>query len=139
MRREKSDITLARAAVEDHFRDNPNITRENMVIIVKQLLPAPDIRKLVDQYYGRQANYIARSIKDKRNQRSVFYSKIKGVDTYINVDTTNNLEDVQQIKNDLTRKEQGYAQSLEKVDTVIEQLSFDFKPDDKEDEKTKCH
>lgn len=134
----KSDKSLAREAIRERFMENPNMPRDEMRTIVRNYLPMPDVKELMDYYVNRQTSYLAGTIKDNYGRRSVYHSNISGIPSFTNIDTTDNPEDVIKIKKDLEKKAQGYAQSLEKVDSVIEQLSFNFEKDDKEDEKTKC-
>lgn len=127
----RNEITLAREAVKERFRGNSYMSKAEMTEITKAFMPAPDVRRLIDQDYGRQANYIARSIKDEKKQRSVFACKVEGMEGYINIDKTKSFEDVKKVKDDLQRKASGYAQSIEKADAVLEELqqSFDFEYD----------
>lgn len=83
-----------------------------------------DIKKLREQALRRTANNLMRSYKDDRGIRSCFNRKNKeGKSSYVNVDTTTNIDALIEIGLQLDKKYKGLNESKKKINRRMEKLS----------------
>lgn len=92
-----------REKINSIMEDNPNISREELIEIVKEYAPKPDTCKLIEQEYKRIAQRIISSYKDEH--------------CYVNVSRTTSKEVLQKVRAQLSKKYRGLNKSLRKIDT----------------------
>lgn len=98
------------------MQDTPNITVEELTGIVKEYAPRPDIDKLVEQAYRRMAQRIIASYKDEQGVRECFSVRTEGCRSYVNISHTKDKDDLQKVRQQLSKKYRGLNRSLKKID-----------------------
>jgi len=79
--------------------------------------------ELVERELTKKARYIMRSFKDEKGVRT-YFSDDTGV--YINVETTNDLDDLYNINEQLNRKYNGLSSAIKKVTNRFMNLAVKF-------------
>lgn len=97
--------------------DNPSISMDELMEIVKQYAPKPDTQKLVNQEYRRMAQRLMASYKDESGVRDYFSVHTEGASEYVNVSRTTDKTDLQKVRSQLSRRYRGLNKSLRKIDT----------------------
>lgn len=99
------------------MEDNPSISMDELIEIVKQYAPKPDTQKLVNQEYRRMAQRLMASYRDTAGVRDCFSVKSETGNLYVNISHTKDKEDLQKVRQQLSKKYRGLNRSLKKVDT----------------------
>ncbi|MCT8978275.1 hypothetical protein N4T77_16935 [Clostridium sp. CX1] len=99
------------------MEDTPNITVDELVNIVKEYAPKPDVQKLIEQEYRRMAQRIIASYKDENGVRDCFSVRSEEDRLYVNISHTKNKDDLQKVRKQLSKKYRGLNKSLKKIDT----------------------
>lgn len=97
--------------------DNPSISMDELIGIVREYAPKPDVRKLEDQEYRRIAQRLMASYKDESGVRDYFSVKAEGTSEYVNVSRTTDKGDLQKVRYQLSKRYRGLNKSLRKIDT----------------------
>ncbi len=97
--------------------DNPSISMDELMEIVKQYAPKPDTQKLVNQEYRRMAQRLMASYKDESGVRDYFSVNTDGSSEYVNVSRTTDKADLQKVRQQLSKRYRGLNKSLRKIDT----------------------
>lgn len=97
--------------------DNPSISMDELMEIVKQYAPKPDTQKLFNQEYRRIAQRLMASYKDESGVRDYFSVHTEGASEYVNVSRTTDKTDLQKVRSQLSRRYRGLNKSLRKIDT----------------------
>lgn len=105
------------------MEDTPNITVDKLVEIVKEYAPKPDIERLMRQEYRRMAQRIIASYRDEQGVRECFSVKTESCRSYVNISHTKDKEDLQKVRQQLSKKYRGLNRSLKKIDTREQILS----------------
>lgn len=113
----------------------PHIGMDELVEIVKEYAPKPDIDKLINQEYRRMAQRIMSGYKDEKGIRDCFSVKADNGNEYVNVSRTTEKADLQKVRQQLSKKYRGLNKSLRKIDVreqILDgQLSMDIEADQK--------
>jgi hypothetical protein len=99
------------------MQDAPNITVDELIEIVKEYAPKPDVEKLMNQEYRRIAQRIISSYRDEQGIRDCFSVKSETGNLYVNISVTKDKEDLQKVRSHLSKKYRGLNKSLRKIDT----------------------
>ena len=110
------------------MEETPNITVDELMQIVKEYAPKPDISKLINQEYKRIAQRIISSYKDEHGVRECFSIKSEGC--YVNISRTTDREDLQKVRYQLSKKYRGLNKSLRKIDTREQILNGQIEMED---------
>lgn len=99
----------------------PHIGMDELIGIVKEYAPKPDLQKLEEQEYRRIAQRIMSGYKDEKGVRDCFSVKAVSGNEYVNVSRTTSKDDLQKVRFQLSKKYRGLNKSLRKID-VREQI-----------------
>lgn len=95
----------------------PHISMDELVEIVKEYALKPDTDKLINQEYRRMAQRIMSGYKDEKGVRDCFSVKADNGNEYVNISRTTSKNDLQKVRQQLSKKYRGLNKSLRKVDT----------------------
>jgi len=98
------------------MEDTTSITVEELMEIIKEYAPKPDTQKLINQEYRRIAQRIIASYKDEHGIRECFSIKTEGYNSYVNISNTKDKNDLQNVRQQLSKKYRGLNRSLKKID-----------------------
>ena len=123
-----------REAIINAIREEKAVTVDEVVEIVKTYDEMPDIQKLVEQHYKNVARRILSAIKDDYGVRDFFAAEtVTGERLYVNIATSDNLEHLSKVEQQLKPKVAGtarsYAKARKRQREVAGQLTFDFAVD----------
>lgn len=121
-----------REAIINTIKEQKAVTIDEVVEIVRTYDEMPDVKKLVEQHYKTVARRIVSAIKDDYGIRDFFAAETAaGERLYVNVTTSDNLEHLSKVEQQLKPKAAGtaraYAKARRRQQEVAGQLSFDFK------------
>lgn len=103
------------------MESKPHIGMEELIGIVKEYAPKPDLQKLEEQEYRRIAQRIMSGYKDEKGVRDCFSVKANEGNEYVNVSRTTKKSDLQKVRQQLSKKYRGLNKSLRKID-IREQI-----------------
>lgn len=112
------------------MEETPNITVDELIGIVKEYAPKPDTQKLLDQEYKRIAQRLMASYRDDMGLRECFSVKSETGNLYVNISTTKEKEDLQKVRQQLSKKYRGLNRSLRKIDTREQILNGQIEMED---------
>jgi hypothetical protein len=118
----------ARNVIIDQFENSP---KKNKADLIEMIRPhyIPDYKKLVDQDLGRLANQIAASVRDENGARKIFAIEDNGKPALVNVDKTENIQDIRTVYKNLVKRRDDRDRSIGKVfkrgQEVAGQMSFE--------------
>lgn len=123
-----------REAIINAIKEEQAVTVDEVVEIVKTYDEMPDIQKLVEQHYKNVARRILSAIKDDYGVRDFFAAETAaGERLYVNIATSDNLEHLSKVEQQLKPKAAGtarsYAKARKRQREVAGQLTFDFAVD----------
>ncbi|WP_291563624.1 MULTISPECIES: hypothetical protein [unclassified Clostridium] len=107
--------------INEIMDNRPNITVDELMEIVKEYAPKPDIEKLIKQEYRRMAQRIIASYRDEKGVRECFSVKSDTGNLYVNISNTKDKEDLKKVRQQLSKKYRGLNNSLRKID-IREQI-----------------
>lgn len=107
--------------INEIMDSTPNITVDRVIEIVKEYAPKPDIDKLIQQEYRRMAQRIIASYRDEQGVRECFSIRAENCNSYVNISNTKDKEDLQKVRQQLSKKYRGLNKSLKKID-IREQI-----------------
>jgi len=119
----RSDTAIAKGVVKENIDRMEKINLSEVIEIIRPLytfVPA----ELVEKELKHKARYIMRSFKDE-NGVGIFFSDSKGV--YINIEQSENIEDLAKVKVQLSVKYSGILTAMEKVRAKIKQIMPNIK------------
>ena len=124
-----------REAIINAIREEKAVTVDEVVEIVKIYDEMPDVKKLVDQHYKNVARRLLSAIKDDYGVRDFFAAEtVTGERLYVNIATSDNLEHLSKVEQQLKPKAAGtarsYAKARKRQIEVAGQLIFDFAVDE---------
>jgi hypothetical protein len=90
---------------------------DELIGIVREYAPKPDVKKLEDQEYRRIAQRLMASYKDESGVRDYFSVKAEGTSEYVNVSRTTDKGELQKVRYQLSKRYRGLNKSLRKIDT----------------------
>lgn len=107
-------IKGAREIIIKKFGNTSLMTKENLI---EEIRPHYifDKESLIKQDLNRIANRLASSVRDQNGRRNIFPVKEGDKYKYVNIDETEDLEEVRKIYEGLVRRKQGLNPSLKKV------------------------
>lgn len=120
-----------REAIINAIKEEQAVTVDEVVEIVKTYDEMPDIQKLVEQHYKNVARRILSAIKDDYGVRDFFAAETAaGERLYVNIATSDNLEHLSKVEQQLKPKAAGtarsYAKARKRQREVAGQMTFDF-------------
>lgn len=107
--------------INEIMDNRPNITVDELMEIVKEYAPKPDIEKLIKQEYRRMAQRIIASYRDEKGVRECFSVKSDTGNLYVNISNTKDKEYLKKVRQQLSKKYRGLNNSLRKID-IREQI-----------------
>lgn len=107
--------------INEIMDNRPNITVEELMEIVKQYAPKPDIDKLINQEYRRMTQRLMASYRDEKGVRECFSVPSDAENLYVNISNTKDKEDLKKVRQQLSKKYRGLNNSLRKID-IREQI-----------------
>ena len=119
----RSDTAIAKGVVKENIDRMEKINLSEVIEIIRPLYTfVPS--ELVEKELKHKARYIMRSFKDE-NGVGIFFSDSKGV--YINIEQSENIEDLAKVKVQLSVKYSGILTAMEKVRAKIKQIMPNIK------------
>lgn len=122
----------ARKVIKELFADSPKKVKEDLIEMIRPHYVA-DYKKLVEQDLNRLANAIAASVRDENGARCVFTIESEGKSVLVNVDKSEDIQDLRTVYKDLVRGRDSRECSIKKVfkrgQEVAGQLSLSFYTD----------
>lgn len=120
----------ARDYIEEQVHDRGEITTEEVMEMVRpHFLFDPE--SALEQQIRRVAHRIMASVRAEDNTRICFAIKRDAESTYVNVENTTSVEDLDKVRAQLGRKYDGLNRSLKKVNErfheIDGQMSFEVK------------
>lgn len=113
-----------REAILDIMAETPNISKEEVIELIKSYEGSIDIKKLVEKEYKAKASRLMTTFRDERGIRDIFSIKDdEDLSTYINIARTKELEDLKKVKKRLEGNIRGNRVSLIKVEERITLVS----------------
>ena len=113
-----------REAILDIMAETPNISKEEVIELIKSYEGSIDIKKLVEKEYKAKASRLMTTFRDERGVRDIFSIKNdEDLSTYINIARTKELEDLKKVKKRLEGNIRGNRVSLIKVEERITLVS----------------
>jgi hypothetical protein len=113
-----------REAILDIMAETPNISKEEVIELIKSYEGSIDIKKLVEKEYKAKASRLMTTFRDERGVRDIFSIKDdEDLSTYINIARTKELEDLKKVKKRLEGNIRGNRVSLIKVEERITLVS----------------
>lgn len=119
----------ARKVIVEQFENSP---KKNKADLIEMIRPhyIPDYKKLVEQDLGRLANQIAASVRDENGARKIFAINDDGKQALVNVDKSENIQDLRSVYKDLLKGRDSRDRSIGKVfkrgQEVAGQMSLAF-------------
>ena len=113
-----------REAILDIMAETPNISKAEVIELLKSYEGSIDIKKLVEKEYKAKASRLMTTFRDERGVRDIFSIKDdEDLSTYINIARTKELEDLKKVKKRLEGNIRGNRVSLIKVEERITLVS----------------
>lgn len=91
----------------------PDITREELAEEIKRYENVPDALELIEREYLNTASRFLGRHRDKRGHRIILANREKS--KFVNIEVSNNQEDLAAIEADLIRRKNGYDETLFKL------------------------
>ena len=104
----------ARKVIKEQFADLPKKIKSDLIETIRPHYTA-DYKKLVEQDLNRIANSIAASIRDENGARSIFTIESEGNSVLVNVDVSENIQDLRSVYVDLLNGRDSRERSILKV------------------------
>lgn len=120
-------------AILDIMADTPNISKGEVVELIKKYDDAIDVNRLIEKELSTRATRLMATFKDERGIRDIFtITNNEDSSEYVNITRSRELEDLAKVQKRLEGNIKGNSVSLEKVKSRIflikNQLSvFDVK------------
>jgi hypothetical protein len=119
----------ARKVIVDQFENSPKKNKEDLIEMIRPHY-IPDYRKLVEQDLGRLANQIAASVRDENGARRIFAINDDGKQALVNVDKSEDIQDLRAVYKDLLKGRDSRERSIGKVfkrgQEVAGQMALEF-------------
>lgn len=104
----------ARNVIKEMFAEVPKKRKADLIEMIRPHY-IPDYKKLVEQDLNRIANAIASSIRDEVGARQIFVIESEGAPVFVNVDASEDIQDIRAVYKSLVKARDGREQSIAKV------------------------
>jgi len=109
-----------RQAILDIMVETPNISKEEVIELIRKYDDAPDVQNLIDKEYKTKAGRIMSTFKDEKGVRDVFAIKNNAdLSEYVDITRSKEIEDLKKVKRRLQGNITGNTASLRKVETKM--------------------
>jgi hypothetical protein len=104
----------ARKVIKEQFSDLPRKIKDDLIEMIRPHYVA-DYTKLVEQDLNRIANNIAASVRDENGARCIFSIESEGKNVLVNVDKSEDIQDLRSVYKDLINGRDSRECSIRKV------------------------
>jgi len=119
----KNDTATIKSVVEENINRMEKIQISDVIEIIRPLYTFTPA-ELIERELKSKARYILKSFKDNDGVR-IFFADSEG--TYINVEKSEDVEDLNKVKRQLSIKHSGINFAMKKVKTRLKELMPKFK------------
>jgi len=106
---------------EDHFRNNPHASIDELAAFVELYGAKPDVNKLINQFHRNIVNRIVRKIKTKDGNRRVFADRKN--DIYSDIEQETDLKILANIRKDSDLKYRGNHKTYKFITSRMAELA----------------
>lgn len=107
-------------AILDIMADAPNISKDEVIELIKTYDDVLDIQALVNKEYKAKATRLMATFRDDKGVRDVFTIKNENdLAEYVDVTRSNKVNDLMKVKATLVKNIRGNTISLEKIETRL--------------------
>lgn len=119
----------ARKFIKEQFADSAKKIKDDLIEMIRPHY-TPDYNKLVEQNLNRIANSIAASVRDENGARCIFTIECDGKTVLVNVDRSEDIQDLRTVYKDLVKGRDNRECSIKKVfkrgQEVAGQMQLEF-------------